>query len=63
MNVEEVLTRADVHVSTIVHNGNVTTLFESKSAKPLTMEEAKTIIMMKRAAGEKQNIMFSPVPQ
>lgn len=65
MIVSEVLERASVQITTDVDykTGELTTWFISHSDKPLTKKEAKVLERMKRAAGEKQKIVFLPEPR
>lgn len=66
MDIEEILTKADVHSHTDFYDTNgglVTTRISSKSDKPLTKKEAFVIERMKRNAGIKERIVFLPTPQ
>ena len=66
MNVEEILTRADVKIFTDkdpLNNNRRTTWVVSNSTKPLTREEAKIIEKMKRNHGDREKIVFIPPPK
>lgn len=66
MNVEEVLSRADVYIHTGIDDNNggvLTTWVVSRSDKPLTKDETIIIERMKRNSGSKERIVFLPTPQ
>ena len=66
MDIEKVLTRADVHSHADfddTNGGLVTTWIVSKSNSPLTKEEVLVIERMKRNAGSKERIVFLLTPQ
>lgn len=66
MDVESVLTRADVHIHSDfddTNGGLYTTWVVSNSDEPLTRKEAIIIERMKRDAGAKERIVFLPTPK